>query len=477
MKKFPPVILSLVLFIIPVFSQQFLDEMELVDISKEHDVKSTIIRDPNQALLVVKTQIPNIRFQSNNLIHNVKEAEQGTYQIYLKPGTHRLIFQAEGFISSKERFYFNPKDVKGIRIRVIPAEKQKEDKNSGILVIRSQPDSAEIFINEDFYGRTPYIGKLIAGRYNLKLLKSPFLPFAQSMIIVAGETLPLNIDLNRVLGTVNITSEPAGANVYINDQNIGKTPLEYSRLERGTNKIVIRKSYYEDYKTEIEVTSENRTHARHALLVAEESQISFEGTPAKAKVILDGQQCGLLPLKNLNVRNGSHNLQVSRPGFYDHKETILIGKNSPPIFRINLKPKSKNSALLYSTLLPGSGQYYAGNKTKGITLSVLTLGSAVSGFFVYGNYLDKRDQYLKDKSAYVNNTDLGQMVSLKQAMNKSYSSADDAKQVSQVVWGVSAAIWIYNIVDSYLFFPEQSRIDVNAFETNGSYNLSLVIKF
>ena len=74
MKNVSLLIVSLVLLILPGFAQQFLDEMELVDISREHDVKSTIIRDPNQALLIVKTQIPDIRFQSNNIIKNVKEA-------------------------------------------------------------------------------------------------------------------------------------------------------------------------------------------------------------------------------------------------------------------------------------------------------------------------------------------------------------------------------------------------------------------
>jgi len=200
--------LSLILFFLQLLichlaSQQFLDEMELTEISNEADIKSTIIRNPKQALLIVKTQVPGIRFQSNNTIFKIKQIEEGLYQLNLMPGTHRIVFQAEGFISNKQRFYFNPKDVKGVRIRVIPAQKQKEDKNSGIMVIRSRPDSAGIYINDDFYGRTPYIGKFIAGRYNLKIQKKNFLTYSEEVIIRPSETLPIQVKLNRAVDSLS----------------------------------------------------------------------------------------------------------------------------------------------------------------------------------------------------------------------------------------------------------------------------------
>ncbi len=103
------------------FSQQFLDEMKIIDISNDADVKSTLIRDPQQALLVVKTQIPDIRIQSNNKILKTVETRSGVWHIRLAPGTHRISFQAAGFIAVQQRFYFHPKDVKGVNIRVIPA--------------------------------------------------------------------------------------------------------------------------------------------------------------------------------------------------------------------------------------------------------------------------------------------------------------------------------------------------------------------
>ena len=121
------------------FAQQILDEMQLSDISDQPSIKSSVIRDPNQALIIVKTQISALRIESNNIIIKSEQVEPGTWHIRVEPGTHRLRFQAEGFISVQQRFYFNPKDVKGVQIRVISAAEKKEEKNSGIIVIKNHP--------------------------------------------------------------------------------------------------------------------------------------------------------------------------------------------------------------------------------------------------------------------------------------------------------------------------------------------------
>jgi len=61
-------IVILLLFCYPAFAQQILDEMQLIDISNDQTIRSTVIRDPEQALLIVKTQISTLRIQSNNII-------------------------------------------------------------------------------------------------------------------------------------------------------------------------------------------------------------------------------------------------------------------------------------------------------------------------------------------------------------------------------------------------------------------------
>ena len=63
--------------------------------------------------------------------------------------------------TSYKRFFFNPKEVKGIMVRVLTDKQKVADK--GVIVIKSEPSNAELYINGELYGRTPYNGKLSSG--------------------------------------------------------------------------------------------------------------------------------------------------------------------------------------------------------------------------------------------------------------------------------------------------------------------------
>jgi len=202
------------------FSQQILDEMQLEDISDTPEIKSVIIRNPDQALLIVKSQISSLRVESNNVIIKAKQVEAGKWYFYLTPGTHRLSFQSGSFISVIKRFYFNPKDVIGINIRIITAVEKKISKNSGIIVINSKPDHAQVFFDDEFYGNTPYIGKLINGRYSLRLRKKNYNDFAKEVIVVADQTLAVDADL------LDYKSDELDTNDLLTKKDLAETQVD-----------------------------------------------------------------------------------------------------------------------------------------------------------------------------------------------------------------------------------------------------------
>jgi TM2 domain-containing membrane protein YozV len=459
------------------FAQQILDEMQLVDISKEQAIRSTVIRDPAQALLVVKTQISSLRIQSNNIINKAEQVGPGTWHILLVPGTHRLSFQAEGFISVQERFYFNSKDVKGIRIRVVPAAEKKEEKNTGIVVIKSTPDSAAVYFNDQFYGVTPYLGKTLAGQYKLELKKEPFLSHRETVIIVSGETLPINVRLSSSSGSVEVSSNPVSARVEIDDRYIGQTPIVFTQLTKGMHKIKVTLENHEPFNSKFETSEKNRSQKFNISLIPQESSLTILGIPAKANVYIDGNETGFLPLENQKILYGSHHVSVTKPGFYSYDENILINKREPYTLDIKLAVKSKQSALLYSALLPGSGQFYSGRTTQAIIVGAATLGAAVTTVLFYNNYLDKKDTYSANKNAYDTNTDLGKMQSLYNTMQDSYGEMDSADSRVKFMFFLTAVIWIYNVVDAYMFFPELSELDLTADTQAQQTSLRLSIKF
>jgi len=184
-------------FSLNLFSQQIFDEMQLQDISDFPEIKSVIIRNPDQALLIVKSQISSLTIQSNNTIIKSNKINTGTWYIYLVTGTHRLTFQASSLISVKKRMYFDAKEVKGINVKIIPSENIIIENNTGIVVINSNPDSAQVYLNDELQGYTPYIGKLYNGRYRLLVRKKSHNDYIRDIVIPAGKTVPVEVNMSQ----------------------------------------------------------------------------------------------------------------------------------------------------------------------------------------------------------------------------------------------------------------------------------------
>lgn len=191
-------VIFLFIFCLLVFetqAQQVLDEMQINDISNLSEIKTIVFRDQKSALLVVKSTIPTLSIQSNNQIKRVKKVEPGKWFVYLHPGTHWLSFQSESLISLKKRFFFNPKDVRGVNITIRENKDRNLEKDTGIVVINSSPDTARIFLNSNYLGTTPYIGKVFKGNYRLQVFKQDYHLHERDIIIHSGRTLPINIKL------------------------------------------------------------------------------------------------------------------------------------------------------------------------------------------------------------------------------------------------------------------------------------------
>lgn len=70
--------------------------------------------------------------------------------------------------------------------------------------------------------------------------------------IQSGETIPVSTELVPAtiaseIGTLQITSDPQGANIFLDNVYQGITPLTISSLNAGTHTLVLRLPGYNDY--------------------------------------------------------------------------------------------------------------------------------------------------------------------------------------------------------------------------------------
>ena len=72
---------------------------------------------------------------------------------------------------------------------------------------------------------------------------------------------------------------------------------------------------------------------------------------------------------------------------------------------------------------------------------------------------------------------MGKMDELYQTQQDHYNEMKDAHQRAQLMWGLTIAVWLYNMADAVFFFPDQNGIELKG-ETHASCSkLVLHIRF
>ncbi len=317
--RFIPKIVLLLLLNLPIFSQQILDEMEIDDISDSPEIQRIINREPDQGLLVVSSQLPSLEFSSNNTIFKTEEIEPGKWYLYVTPGTHIISFQAKGVISQRQRFFFEPKSVKGVKVRIIAS-------TSVVLDIQSDPENAQVYLNGEFYGTTPFVGKLLSRRYTLELKKDRYLSHTEEVILLPGENTEIRATLERdpnaKFTMLVIKSDPAGAAVLLDGNAAGQTPLTLPDISPGTHTIEITADQHQPYRQTLRlVDGESRELAVDLKRIF---SLSIASAPASAAVFINGQTEGNTPFTRQVIEGDRLNIRLQLSGYQDWQRTITV---------------------------------------------------------------------------------------------------------------------------------------------------------
>jgi len=141
---------------------------------------------------------------------------------------------------------------------------------------------------------------------------------------IAASTLP-----QPTVGSIQITSVPSGASVWLDGRQIGITPYENNVLQPGNYQLSVRKDGYEDYSQTIIAGSDQKTTVV-ANLVALMGNLNITSEPAGASILLDGKPEGSTP-GTIQKKAGTYQIVLRKPGYRDYSTSVTIerGKVQP----------------------------------------------------------------------------------------------------------------------------------------------------
>jgi hypothetical protein len=115
-------------------------------------------------------------------------------------------------------------------VRLEIGEKIRSHLQDGWVELTSTPTGAQVLIDEKYSGLTPLHKKLRAGTYQI-IFKRGEWEIPQETAVRARETSQASVRFNYA--TLDITSQPAGLDVFLGPTKIGTTPCMSSEVSPG----------------------------------------------------------------------------------------------------------------------------------------------------------------------------------------------------------------------------------------------------
>ena len=93
--------------------------------------------------------------------------------------------------------------------------------------IDSSPENAQIMIDDNSVGETPFSFEIMQGRRTIRLKKSGYKNWSRTIQVKAGTAINLkNIIMEKEDGFLQLSTKPAKAKILVNGKFIGNSPIK-----------------------------------------------------------------------------------------------------------------------------------------------------------------------------------------------------------------------------------------------------------
>jgi formylglycine-generating enzyme required for sulfatase activity len=174
-----------------------------------------------------------------------------------------------------------------------------------------------------------------SGAADVSIRAEGYYDFDQTLTIGDDQAQTFAIELVPLPGFLDLdTGNVVAAEVFVDGEAVGVTPLRQLELAAGEHTLTVRKDRYETLETSLVIEGRSTSQTLALELLPAWANISFATTPAGATVSIDGVDVGQTPLTS-QVLAGAHEVLVKLPAHKAWTDTLEVtarsDQNLPPI--------------------------------------------------------------------------------------------------------------------------------------------------
>ncbi|MDR3002449.1 MAG: PEGA domain-containing protein [Fibromonadaceae bacterium] len=248
-------------------------------------------------------------------------------------GKYSLRVLAGGYQKHEQDIQIAPRTLQNVQVTL--------QSLPGSIRIESEPSEATVFINGQNMGKTPYnLASIAQGNYNIELQAENFKPFKQTVRVQSGQLSELNAKMEVISGSLFVQSQPSKAQVFMNENFMGLTPLLLENINPGTIPVALRLKGFSEHKESAKILSGKKTEI-NASMSRQTGKLTIVSSQHELSVKITGENHIALeaPFHKQTLNAGEYKLTVSKPRYYDNTYSITIKPDEE--FRLETELKLK----------------------------------------------------------------------------------------------------------------------------------------
>ncbi|MBN1542050.1 PEGA domain-containing protein [candidate division KSB1 bacterium] len=213
----------------------------------------------------------------------------------------------------------------------------------GFIEIQTTPAGAELSINDQLVGVTPYKGTHPSGLLTLHLQKTHHEPQKLTIFLAPQEHLSLSLILKEKVddrkinyGAIRINSDPPEAEIWIDGRHKGVTPYRDPKLPEGEYHILLRKAYHFDLERTIAV-ERGKLHQETFTLVPTCSKVEIR-SPRSTEIWIDDRYVGSDTVQ-IRLDAGEHVFTVRADKHNPVSRTLTLNRGESRILTLAPEPR------------------------------------------------------------------------------------------------------------------------------------------
>ncbi len=155
-------------------------------------------------------------------------------------------------------------------------------------------------------------------------------------------------------------SEPAGATILLDNQEIGTTPFVLDEVKEGTHQLMLRKPGFQERSVLLKIPNKGKPLVHELKPV--NGTIMLESTPTNATVLYGSQVLGQTPFLLHGSEWEGRELTVAASGYLSQKTVVRFSLLKPKSEHVELQPYGGQLKLV---TMPANGTVYFNGRAKG----------------------------------------------------------------------------------------------------------------